>query len=174
MGVNMPALTFHEAAYVIGRGLSIGLFDLKEVIAWADRRIGEMAEPPFWLLELATMSPRSSFDAGQIVLPYVPQVPPPKPAGVILALIPAVASVADEELRGYAKLVYEIMYAISDEWDEVVAKTNQIDDEFALWEDGIIESDITAFRRDMEGFWDKYSLPEEAKSLFPIRCRVFY
>ena len=32
---------------------------------------------------------------------------------------------------------------------------------------------ISTFRRNMEEFWNRYSLPEEAKSLFPIRCRVF-
>ena len=99
----MPTLTFHEAAYIIGRGLSLGLFDLKEVIAWADRYIEEMSEPPIWLLELATARPRFVHDLGQIVLPHVPKVAPPKPAGVILALMPTVASVADDELRVYAR-----------------------------------------------------------------------
>ena len=42
--------------------LQLGVISREDVIAWADRRIGESDDPPYWLIEVSTATRASKID----------------------------------------------------------------------------------------------------------------
>jgi hypothetical protein len=47
--------------------LQLGIIDRDDIIEWADRRIGELAAPPYWLIELSASTLASKMDQEAIL-----------------------------------------------------------------------------------------------------------
>jgi hypothetical protein len=171
-----PELPFLQAAYIVGIGLQLNMFDAADVSTWADRHIEAIDEPPIWLLELSTQKKTNPYDAGQIVLPFVPRAPTRVVCGTILALMPPLTDVPSDHLERYSGIIYNVVRAICDgDWSfRPLCDADQIHDSFELLSGGYLppSTTIESIRSEMAEFFTTFSLPAYAAALSPIRCRL--
>src|SRR6185312_14829994 len=168
------SLTFSEAPGIIDFGLLHNLFEHAQLVAWADGQIAKLDNPPYWLLVLATSSPRDRMKIVYLMPEGDALAVPEKFCGVLLALMPDPCDLPGDNFRLAVRQIYQIVRAVcgADWTQKILRDIDQIDDEFELLRQGYTSSTTDSLRADLKSFMEEYSLPDLAAELAPIRCQL--
>jgi hypothetical protein len=142
---TQPELSDALAAGVFRAGLKSGVLNVAPMIQWADRQIGEQAEPASWLIDLSIAQPDQVNDIVALLRPAAEGVSNDAIAAAGLALLEMPGDQSAAAARRLLSMMHA--YAQHSEAKALFSELNELSASFAEDENGNAGSVIAFAKR---------------------------